>query len=132
MPVLDGDGLPQYPSDRAAGVGILLSPTTQSKYIRIAHGSTCERICWVRIKGPVCNLFVIEVYLPHSKRINPSTPNTVEILQKLLQEVPQGDCILVMGDLNVQLPANVKPLTGKWALVDASENVDLILDMMRM
>lgn len=46
--------------------------------------------------------------------------------------MPSGDCTVVLGDLNVQLAGNHKPLTDKWDLGEASENADIILDMMRM
>ena len=60
-PQLDKDGNPAFPDDSPAGVGILLSPRAQSKYL--GHGSPCERICWVRLKGPVTNIFIIAVYV---------------------------------------------------------------------
>ena len=61
---------PVFPNDPAAGVGILLSKRMIPKYRE--HGSPCNRICWVRLKGPVTNLFVIAVYLPHRARVKPA------------------------------------------------------------
>ena len=55
----DITGLPVFDKDKAAGVGILLSARAQRKYLN--HGSPCERICWVRLKGPTVNLFIIAV-----------------------------------------------------------------------
>ena len=68
-------GDPVYPDDRAAGVGILLSERAKQKYMR--HGSPCERIACVRLKGPVTNLFVIAVYMSHRVRINPCQAETM-------------------------------------------------------
>ena len=62
-------GQMRYPKDRAAGVGIILSKRMQKKMM--AFGSQGERVCWVRLAGPVCNLFIIAVYMPHRGRVQP-------------------------------------------------------------
>ena len=56
---LNEQGKPTYPDDSPAGVGILLSERAQAKYL--SHGSPCERITWVRLKGPMTNLFIIAI-----------------------------------------------------------------------
>ena len=57
----------RYPEDRAAGVGLLFSDRVASKVVEF--DSEGERICWARIKGPVCHLFVIATHLlPHRGR----------------------------------------------------------------
>ena len=123
-------GLPIYPRDKAAGVGILLSARAQTKYI--SHGSPCERICWVRLKGPTVNLFIVAVYMPHRARVHPAQHNTMLELTKMLKEAPSNDCIVLLGDFNEQLQSNVKGCTGKWGLGEASKNADSVLDLMRM
>ena len=45
----------RYPEDKAAGVGLLLSDRLEKKVT--SFGSAGERICWARIRGPVCHLF---------------------------------------------------------------------------
>ena len=47
-------------SDPAAGVAIMLSDRIANKVIDEGHVGT--RIAWVRIQGPVCNIFYIVVY----------------------------------------------------------------------
>ena len=49
----------KFPSDRAVGVGIMLSDRARKKCI--THGSlrVTGLLVWVRLKGPVCNIFVI-------------------------------------------------------------------------
>ena len=123
-------GLPIYPNDKAAGVGILLSARAQKKYI--SHGSPGERICWVRLKGPTVNLFIVAVYMPHRARVQPAQHNTMIELTKLLKEAPSNDCIVLLGDFNEQLQANVKGYTGKWGSGEASKNAESVLDLMRM
>ena len=56
-----------YPDDRASGVGILLSPRMEKKVL--GFGSEGARVCWVRLSGPACNLFVLAVYMPHRGRV---------------------------------------------------------------
>ena len=50
-------------TDPAAGVVIMLSARMADKVMSEGHVGT--RIAWVRIKGPVCNIFFIVVYIPH-------------------------------------------------------------------
>ena len=129
-PKLNKSGGPIFPDDSAAGVGILLSERAQSKYLE--HGSPCERITWVRLKGPVVNIFVIAIYVPHRLRVEPAQHNTLGTLSKLLKQVPKSDCIIILGDLNEQLPPNIDNHTGKWAFGSASKNADDIIDIMRL
>ena len=125
------NGQPRYPNDRAAGVGLLLSARAQKKCI--SHGSPCERIVWARFKGPVTNVFVIGVHMPQSARKNPAQHNTMTTLTNLLKEIPRSDCIVIMGDLNVQLPANIAGVTGKWATTtELSKHAEPVISMMRM
>ena len=53
-------------------------------------------------------------------------------LRKLLKEVPNSDCTVLLGDFNEQLPSGVNGLTGKWGHDKASPHADAILDTMRM
>ena len=91
-------GKRRFPDDRAAGVDMLLSPAAQAKVE--SFGSEGERVCWVRLAGPMCPLFVIAVYLPHRGRVAPCQGDTLHDLEEVLCIVPQGDCTCVMGDFN--------------------------------
>ena len=53
-------------TDPAAGVTIWLSSRMADRVL----DSGCEgaRIVWVRLAGPVCNMFIIVVYVPHRGR----------------------------------------------------------------
>ena len=120
----------RFPEDKAAGVGILLSDSATKKVE--SFGSEGERICWVRLEGPVCHLFVIAVYLPHRGRVSPSQDDTLQDLHKVLKKVPKNDCICILGDLNEQLAANVQGATGPWTGGPPSKNSDKIIEFMRM
>ena len=123
-------GEARFPKDRAAGVGILLSPAAQQKVL--SFGSISERVCFVRLEGPVCNLFIVATYVPHRGRINPCQDDTIADLHEALKQAPASDCIILLGDVNEQLGPNIKNRTGKWAADKSSANADKILDLMAM
>ena len=56
--------------DPAAGVGILLSARMEKKVLSYGNNN-CERLCWVRLQGPTCNVYVICVNMPHRARVEP-------------------------------------------------------------
>ena len=100
-------------SDRAAGVGLLFSEQIRPHVIRT--GSCGSRIVWARIRGPVCNLVVVGLYLPHAgKKKKPHAHHVLEELHNLLDGLGRHECVLILGDLNAQLPRSVDGLTGKW------------------
>ena len=120
----------RFPNDRAAGVGILLSDRMEQKVH--SFGSRGERICWVRLQGPVCNLFVVAVYLPHRAKIAPTQDQTLTQVQELLSEIPSRDCVCLLGDFNEQLAPNVDGITGAWTGSKPSKNSDKIISLLRL
>ena len=101
--------------DRPAGVGLLFSERLRP-YVT-STGACGSRIVWARIKGPTCNLVVVGVYLPHSKR--KSAPHAHEVLKQLsalMGSFGSHECVIILGDLNAQLPRNKTGLTGRWTL----------------
>ena len=119
-----------FPEDPAAGVGILLSPRATEKYMM--HGSPCKRICWVRLKGPTTNLFIIAIYVPHKARVKPAQSDTLHTLTELLKTVPKNDCVILLGDFNAQFGSLIQKCTGKWTSGPSSDNAEPILDIARM
>ena len=61
--------------DPTAGVAIMLSPRMKGKIYR--SGCVGSRIAWVRIKGPICPIFYVVVYIPHKYRENPDAQHTI-------------------------------------------------------
>ena len=104
----------RFPDDKATGVGIMLSSAARQKIK--SFGSEGERVCWVRLAGPTCSLFVIAVYMPHRGRVAPSQDDTLRDLEKVLASVPTGDCVCILGDLNEQLPSNSQGRTAYWCI----------------
>jgi hypothetical protein len=120
----------RFPRDKAAGVGIILSEAARAKVL--AFGSTGERSCYVRLQGPVCNLFFVATYLPHRGRVCPDQDDTIADLHEALKKAHPTDCIVLLGDLNEQLGPNIKNRTGRWAGGQSSKNAQKILDLMSM
>ena len=111
-------------------MGILLSARAQRKLL--SFDSEGERVCYVRLKGPICNLSIIAVYMPHRGRVAPSQDDTIKDLETVLAKVPRGDCVCVLGDLNEQLEGGIKDRTGKWTAGPKSLNSDKIIQLMRL
>ena len=120
----------RFPNDKAAGVAIMLSKTSQGK-VR-GFGSEGERVCWVRLKGPTTNIFVIAVYMPHRGRVAPCQDDTLQDLEKVLLTVPKSDCVCILGDFNEQLEGNVQGRTGKWVGGLKSKNADKIMQLLQL
>ena len=91
-----------------------------------------DRVCWVRLKGPTCNIFIVAVYMPHRGRTQPNQDDTIKDLQTVLAKIPHGDCICILGDLNEQLEGNVPNRTGAWTAAPKSQNADKVLNLMHM
>ena len=119
--------------DRAAGVGLLLSARILPHVMDA--GSEGARIAWVRIRGPTCNLFIVGVYLPHSRRkAKPHARDVLERLEKFLRgRLGRHDCLIILGDFNAQLPRGFPGLTGKWTLSIQGDkgNAPLVMSFMR-
>ena len=71
--------------DPAAGVAILLSKRMRRYIDNAGHVGT--RIAWVRIRGPICPIFFIAVYIPHKYRTAPTATETLAKLDALIRTV---------------------------------------------
>ena len=110
----------------------MLSPRMAAKTLDSGHVGT--RIAWARIKGPICNIFYIVVYIPHKGRtVAPKAEDTIAQLDKLLQTVRKSECVIIGGDFNCQLQRSVQGCTGKWCMTkyENKGHGNKILDMMR-
>ena len=91
-----------------------------------------ERLCWVRIEVPTCNLYIICVYVPHRARVKPCQADTLKELDAAIKKAPKGDCIIVLGDFNEELPPKIAKHTGAHTLnQQGSKNAEAILNVMR-
>ena len=74
--VKDKDGNLINDNDPAAGVGILLSPRAQGKVLDAGNDDS-ERICWVRLEGPACNLFITSAVNIWASCLPPDSSRTI-------------------------------------------------------
>ena len=79
--------------DPAAGVAIMFSKRMKRHIEKSGHVGT--RIVWVRIKGPICPIFFVAVYIPHKYRTAPTATETLAQLDALIKTVPKNDLSLI-------------------------------------
>ena len=109
--------LPKDPSkDPYAGVALLLSPRVL-RAVKEGGRSGCvgTRIVWVRFTARTKTYTIVGVYMPTMTRKAPTHNEVLQELQKFLQTIPKRDCVIVLGDMNVQLPRLTPGVTGKYA-----------------
>ena len=129
------DELTGNSTDSASGVGILLS--RRFAKLVLAKGHIGSRIVWVRLKGPVCPLLVVLVYVPHKyRKSTPRASDTLAQIDKLLSDseiIKPNDCIVLMGDFNCELQRNVKGCTGRWLMNQRPDDghSNQVLDLLR-
>ena len=77
-------------SDPGVGVVIIiLSNRMTDKVLDQGHVDT--RIVWVKLEGPVCNVFFIVVHTPHEGRSQVTqVRNTIDQLRQLLQIIKKN------------------------------------------
>ena len=91
-----------------------------------------SRIVYCRLKGHTCNYFVIGIYIPQSKRINPDQSNTYDELATLLNKVSNRDCIILLGDFNSRLARDIDNHTGHWSIHNRNDDGgDRLLEIMQ-
>ena len=84
----------------------------------IGQGHVGTRIAWVRLSGPVYNIFYVVAYIPHKGRtVAPVAKDTIRLLKELLKTVKKSDYIILAGDdFNCQIQKNVQGCTGQWCM----------------
>ena len=129
---LTKDGTLRFPEDKTVEVRILLSNTVTKKVKFFGYEG--ERICWVRLHGPIYNIFIIAVYFPHRDRFASCQSDTIHDLQTVLKKVSSHFPRLHLhyGRFDEHLRDNVNNLTGKWVIESPSKNSEIILNLMLM
>ena len=75
--------------------------------------------------------FVITIYVPHRLRTQTAQCDTLEKLQELIQQIPKGDAVIILGDINDQLPPpDIQNHTIKFVDGPASKNAEDILNIL--
>ena len=126
-------GGPTVKGDEVSGVSWLLSArmakaVTQSG--RAKPGKCESHIVWIRCETDVAPLYLVNPYIPHAGRTNPSCDDVLEELDSILQTFPTSAIVVVCGDLNARLGRSYdwgKPgvekvtggITGPWSVHDS-------------
>ena len=104
-----------------SGVAILLSERFAQAELARSDPARLKtsRICWVRVRGTTCNLYIVAVYLPYRNHVV-KFDSVINILRDVLDAVPKHDCIVLLGDFNCQLARSTPGVTGKWCVAKAA------------
>ena len=123
-----GDQPPK--SDGWSGVALLVNKRV-SKYVTTT-GCTGSRITYCRLQGNITNYFIIGVYIPPRKKINPSQDDIYNDLESLLQQARRHECVIIMGDFNSRLSRNEPGYVGRWCIHQRRDSGgDRLLDIMK-
>ena len=79
--------------DPGAGAGILLSARASKKVITCGNNGS-ERLCWVRLRGPSCNIYIICVYVPYRARVQPCQDDTLSGVHVRVCECDHGVALI--------------------------------------
>ena len=102
------------PNDSWSGVALVLNKRL-SGYI-INTGSIGSRITFCRLRGTVCNIMLVSVYIPQKLSTNPNQKDTYKQLDSFLSTIGRRDCVVLMGDFNSRLARNTTNRVGKWCI----------------
>ena len=84
------------------GVGIALSKRAAG--LMFDSGYIGSRIVWVKMRGWMCDMCVIGVYVPHRFRKRaPFQQDTLEHLRFFAENLPPSMCRVILGDFNCKL-----------------------------
>ena len=102
-----------------SGVALMLSDRIAKCVMH--SGNYGSRIVYMTIRSEPCNIFVVGLYMPQSRRKEkPFAADTIKQLEELMSQVGPHTCIMILGDLNCKLGRNIDNLTGRWCIHEKS------------
>jgi exonuclease III len=77
-----------------------------------------ERLCKLRLMGKFNNISLISVYAPMEDKMDEIKEQFSEDLQKVVDNTPKSDIIIILGDLNARLGTEdaFTGVTGQYTL----------------
>jgi exonuclease III len=84
-----------------AGTGFLIQKKMQK--FTMSFMPRNERLCKLRLKGKFNNISLISVYAPMEDKVDEIKEQFYEDLQKVVDNTPKTDTIIILGDLNARL-----------------------------
>ena len=113
---------------RVHGVAMVLSRIT-SKAV-LGYNPVNERLISIRIQAQPMNITVIQAYAPTSDADENMTQTFYDQLQDILDNTPQKDVTIVMGDFNAKVGSNngVNGVMGPYGLGEQNEAGQKLID----
>ena len=109
------------------GVGFLLAPKTVKAILKVQPIS--DRIIMIRLDAKPQPLTIIQIYMPTTEAEDDEVFSIYAILQKVVDECPKKDRLVVMGDFNAQIGANREHLScGKFSVGEGNDRGQMLLD----
>ena len=100
------------------GVAIILS--REKPRTLIEWEPVSERIIRARFDSKFCKLIIIQCYAPTNDKNDVVKDDKYDQLQAVVSNVPQHDMLLVTGDLNAKVGADITVLRGRWGVIDVA------------
>ena len=116
-------------SYKAAGVGFLMTP--QARKSLMSWNSISERIITARFQSKVRNITIIQCYAPTDTKSAAVKDAFYSELSASYKNVPKGDIIIVMGDMNASVGesnAQVQHIMGKHGYGIRNDNGERFID----
>ncbi|XP_072037645.1 uncharacterized protein [Amphiura filiformis] len=86
------------------GVGFLVSPKTVKSVLKVQPIS--DRIIMIRLNAKPKPITIIQIYIPTTEANDEEILSIYAMLQKVVDECPKKDRLVVMGDFNAQIGAD--------------------------
>lgn len=82
-----------------------------------------ERMCSIRLKGRFFNTTIVSVHAPTEDKDETSKNNFYDQLDRVCQQIPKYDVVIIMGDLNAKIGKDYKAANiGKHTLHDITND----------
>ena len=109
------------------GVGFLVAPKTVKSVLKVQPIS--DRIIVIRLNAKPQPMTIIQVYMPTTETEDDEVLSIHAMLQKVVDECPKKDRLVVMGDFNAQIGANRQHMScGKFGVGEGNDRGQMFLD----
>lgn len=114
-------------SEHQRGVGFLVSPKIARSVLRIQPVN--DRIFLLRVNAKPQPITLIQIYMPTTDASDDDVLEVYAEVQKLVDECPRKDRLIVMGDFNARLGSNTSHTAcGKFGYGAGNERGQLLMD----
>ena len=109
------------------GVGFLVAPKTVKSVLKVQPIS--DRMIMIRLDAKPNPITIIQIYMPTTEAEDEEVLAIYAMLQKVVEECPKKDRLVVMGDFNAQIGANRQHMScGRFGVGEGNERGQMLLD----